>query len=317
MVSCNTCVNMSEPLAVFRAHGKLLLTGDYLVLHGALALAIPLQKGQTLEVHRGKPGHIQWEAWHPEGLWMQAEWDHSLGVLQTSHPDKALWLTRVFQKSLELNPAAFKKLLGSRVVTRLEFDPLWGWGSSSTILSCLAQWLQLDGFRLLRETIGGSGYDLACATAHEPLFYRLTAKGFETEPADFVPNFAHQLWVVYLGKKVESSKAVAAIPKTKPGALLDEITQLTHLMAGCTFGDAFASLIPIHEALVGEYLGIEPVQSRLFANFDGQIKSLGAWGGDFILAYSTQPPHKVMDYFLNKGYTTVFRYDQIIFNKPK
>ena len=34
----------------FYSHGKLLLTGEYLVLDGALALAVPCKLGQSLTV---------------------------------------------------------------------------------------------------------------------------------------------------------------------------------------------------------------------------------------------------------------------------
>ena len=34
----------------FYAHGKLLLTGEYAVLDGALSLALPTQYGQRMEV---------------------------------------------------------------------------------------------------------------------------------------------------------------------------------------------------------------------------------------------------------------------------
>ncbi len=304
---------MNKLLAQYRANGKLLLSGEYLVLHGALALAVPLKKGQTLEVYPGKPGVIQWEAHHPSGMWMQAEWDRSLSVIQCSDVSKAEWLSRVFKQIITMNPAAARNLFGSKVITRLEFDPLWGWGSSSTLISCLSQWLQLDGFQLIKQTIGGSGYDLACATAREPIFYRLTGKGYETELADFDPGFAHLLWVVYLDKKAVSNQAIASMPRLKDKAVVEEITHLTHLMAGSLFGDAFASLMPIHEELTGRYLGQQPVKERLFSDFDGEIKSLGAWGGDFILVYSNQPEVVVRTYFLNKGYQTMFNYQQIIY----
>jgi hypothetical protein len=303
---------MTKPISTFRANGKLLLTGEYLVLQGALALAIPLAKGQTLELHHGDAGFLQWEAHHPGGLWMQAVWNDSLTLIQSSDADKAEWLTRIFRHLIEMKPGAKNKLFGFKVITRLEFDHRWGWGSSSTIISCLSQWLNIDGFKLLRQTIGGSGYDLACATAGEPIFYRLTKDGYEVEAADFFPEFAHKLWVVYLGNKADSSHAIAALPKNNNKALVQEITHLTHLMAGCTFGDAFASLMPIHEQLIGEYLGQKPVKQRLFPDFEGEIKSLGAWGGDFVLAYSNMDQAAVCSYFLNKGYQTMFNYHQII-----
>ncbi len=34
----------------FKANGKLMLTGEYFVLHGAKALALPVNKGQQMQV---------------------------------------------------------------------------------------------------------------------------------------------------------------------------------------------------------------------------------------------------------------------------
>jgi hypothetical protein len=42
----------------------------------------------------------------------------------------------------------------------------------------------------------------------------------------------------------------------------------------------------------------------------GAIKSLGAWGGDFILASGNQ---KTPNYFHEKGFKTVISYSEMIF----
>ena len=43
-------------------------------------------------------------------------------------------------------------------------------------------------------------------------------------------------------------------------------------------------------------------------DYEGQIKSLGAWGGDFILAAG---PVNSKKYFYDKGYNTVLNYKEI------
>ena len=49
------------------------------------------------------------------------------------------------------------------------------------------------------------------------------------------------------------------------------------------------------------------------SDFDGGIKSLGAWGGDFILAASATGEETVKAYFSNKGLNTVIPYEEMIF----
>jgi hypothetical protein len=50
------------------------------------------------------------------------------------------------------------------------------------------------------------------------------------------------------------------------------------------------------------------VQQRLFADYPGVVKSLGAWGGDFVLA--TQLDHAKV-YFPQAGYATVLGWDDL------
>lgn len=46
---------------MIRANGKLLLTGEYLVLDGALSLAFPTRKGQTLLAKKSEKKGFFWK----------------------------------------------------------------------------------------------------------------------------------------------------------------------------------------------------------------------------------------------------------------
>ena len=64
----------------FKANGKLLISGEYAVLDGALALAIPTKLGQSLEVNYYEPHtenpKLAWNAFlHDESLWFSAEFE--------------------------------------------------------------------------------------------------------------------------------------------------------------------------------------------------------------------------------------------------
>jgi hypothetical protein len=60
---------------------------------------------------------------------------------------------------------------------------------------------------------------------------------------------------------------------------------------------------------MSEILSLAKVQDRLFPDFEGTIKSLGAWGGDFVLVLSQDNPTA---YFSEKGYTTILPYAEMI-----
>ena len=60
---------------------------------------------------------------------------------------------------------------------------------------------------------------------------------------------------------------------------------------------------------MSEILEMQTVKEALFPDFRGVVKSLGAWGGDFVLAVSRENP---TEYFRNRGYDTVVPFSEMI-----
>ena len=302
----------------FHANGKLLITGEYLVLKGATALAVPLNKGQTLSVGSSNETGFSWRAETPNGLWFEIKFDEKLTILETSDYKKAEKLQLILRKALQQKPSVQEKLTHSYVITRLEFDPSWGWGSSSTLLHLLKQWLEIDPYQLMDETFGGSGYDIACAGADQPIFYR-RAKGESPKitPAPFDPPFIHQMGIVYLNKKQSSSTQVKSFLKAASNNenLVEEISALSNEFATVQDVDTFMRLMHQHEKIIATATGLNPVQELLFPEYKGTIKSLGAWGGDFVLFLSEKNFATNKKWFESKGYPLVMPFDEVVMNR--
>ncbi len=302
-------------MQTYHANGKLLISAEYLVLKGALSLAVPLNKGQRLTVETRSEEGLIWRAHTHSGWWFDATFDRQLNVVTSSSAPHAQRLQKILRQAIAQNPSAATKLINQQVTTHLEFDPQWGWGSSSTLLSLLAQWLQIDPYLLMDATFGGSGYDLACGTARGPLFYRReSAQAPEISTAPFQPAFMNQLGVVWLNQKQTSSQEVRRFLSEQQShqTLIDEASSLTREMATTNNADEFGRLMQQHEALIGRATNQTPVQKRLFSDFKGNIKSLGAWGGDFALFITPEPSSSARSYFTNKGYSTLFPLADII-----
>ena len=71
----------------------------------------------------------------------------------------------------------------------------------------------------------------------------------------------------------------------------------------------FEKLIHEHEKIISSIIELPTVKERLFPDYFGTLKSLGAWGGDFILATGN---NKTPQYFKTKGYTTILRYSDMV-----
>jgi mevalonate kinase len=306
------------------SNGKFLLTGEYLVLKGALAMALPLKLGQSLEVEEldSNNDRLHWETFRPEGEWFFVTLNpETLEIISCDDQPKAEKLTQILKAVKQLNPKAFE---GNDIkfTTRLDFDPNWGLGSSSTLIANLARWANVNPYELLKLTFGGSGYDIACATAEGPIYYQVKAKVPApvegpiplVEPIDFNPPFADHLFFIYQGQKQSSSKEIKAfLEKTNPIDLqkdIEAVSEISRAVPKCHSLDEFAMLMQCHERIIARCIGQEPVKKR-FPDFEGVLKSLGAWGGDFILAATEWPESQLKEYFKRKELDVVFGYKEM------
>lgn len=299
-------------MASFKANGKFLLTGEYLVLHGALSLALPLKLGQTLDVETTGNDIVRWTAKHPLGLWFEASFDrNNLDLKEASDVLKAGFVAHLLEIVKKGNHHLFDK--GLVIETKLDFDPQWGMGSSSTLVSNIARWAGLDPYQILKDTFGGSGYDIACAEAPSPIFYSLENDIPIVQKADFNPLFAQQLYFVYQGKKQSSAREVKDFLSDNRDYLkyIPAIEAITKEMVKVDNLKDFCRLMDEHEAIMSKCLG-KPGLKSFFDDFEGSLKSLGAWGGDFMLAATDKGEDYVKNYFARHNMTTILRYNDIV-----
>lgn len=299
----------------FYSNGKLLITGEYLVLDGAKAFALPTKMGQNLNIEEGNNKEIIWKSYDADGsIWFEGTIlfsDISKGVNPENESVKAT-LTTILHEAFKLNPDFILNSDGYTITTELRFPKSWGLGTSSTLINNIAQWLQIDAFTLLKNSFGGSGYDIACAQNDTPIVYHLEQGNPIVEKAPFSPAFTQHLYFVYLNKKQSSKTAIAAYNINKKNNLAKTIVLndiITSEVLNATTLQSFATAIQKHEAQMSIILETQTVKESLFPDFNGVIKSLGAWGGDFVMAIATENP---TDYFNKKGYKTVIRYNEMI-----
>ena len=296
----------------FYSNGKLLLTGEYLVLDGANALALPTKLGQTMKVKSIKEPVIQWESLDENGLvWFE---DCFLIDEITSAPlnDQILNnILLILSEAKKLQPEFLNSKTGFKVSTKLGFPRDWGLGSSSTFLTNIASWAKIDAFALSKNTFGGSGYDIAAAQNNKPILYSNAKNSITILPQYLNWDFKENLFFIHLNKKQNSREGIAHYQSKNAGSLLaiNKINELTTKIINCKNLVDFEILVQQHEEVISEVIKTKPIKEQLFKEFPGAIKSLGAWGGDFILATGEKSK---MDYFRNKGYETIISFNTMV-----
>jgi len=303
-----------EPKTYY-SNGKLLITGEYLVLDGARTLALPTKYGQSLKVIPNHKSKLRWKSFNEKDVcWFESEFFLELDgkIASENNSDISNRLVQILNAAKDLNPNFLLDAIGFDVESHLEFPRNWGLGSSSTLIQNLAQWANVNPYDLLNMTFGGSGYDIACASHQGPLTYKLINQDKRViSSVNFKPVFSEQLYFLHLNQKQNSREGIAqyranTADKSK---LIKEVNQITSAMINCETLSEFQKLMNAHETLISGIIKQDRVEQKLFSDFEGGIKSLGAWGGDFVMvAHKTDPT----DYFRLKGYETVIRYEDMV-----
>ncbi|TYQ00456.1 mevalonate kinase [Tenacibaculum adriaticum] len=303
------------------SNGKLLLTGEYVVLDGAKSLAIPTKFGQDLIVETIKEPQLIWASFTNTGdCWFEASFDLPKLRLTsaTFNSDKegsaefiAETLHNILQEAKKLNPDFLQTENGFVVKTNLTFPQNWGLGSSSTLINNIASWAKVITFQLLWNAFSGSGYDIACAQNDSPIFYQLENKKPKIEPVDFNPSFADELFFVHLNQKQDSREGIAQYRKYNQNIQqeINDISALSDELIKTNSTKYLNKIIVEHERIISSIIKLQPVKNNLFSDYFGEVKSLGAWGGDFVLVTGNEDSKK---YFNQKGFNTILSYNEMV-----
>lgn len=298
----------------FYSNGKLLITGEYLVLDGAKGLALPTKYGQYLKVTSGALGKIQWASFDSDNsIWFKETFSFNeiINFNATDKLSERQTLIKILHEAHLLNTSILNSSIGLTVSTVLTFPKFWGLGTSSTLINNIAQWFQIDAFELLKNSFGGSGYDIACAQNNTPILYQLINSLPMVEKVNFNPNFTNNIYFVYLNKKQSSKTAIDNYYKNQKNleANFPKINEITLAVLNSYSLEEFSTLLNKHEEIMSSILELPTVKNNLFSDFSGSIKSLGAWGGDFVMVVSKENP---CSYFENKGFKTIVPYNTMI-----
>lgn len=297
--------------------GKLLLTSEYFVLDGALALAVPTIPGQEFFFEESADAHcrVNWEAYHMGKPWLKAVFRYDdWQILETNLPGAADFVLKVLQCIQEMAPDKFTGKISYDFRTNLQFPADFGLGSSSTLMNNLAQWAAIDPYVLNEKCLGGSGYDIAVATEQSAILYQTHPERY-VEKVQFEPLFADDLLLIHLNQKQNSREGISLYrSREKSATLIDEFSDLTTKIYHSRNIEQFSDNMNQHERMVSDFIGIPTVKERLFPDYDGFIKSLGAWGGDFVLAAKNEMSR---DFFNDRGYRSVFGWKELVCSSVK
>lgn len=297
----------------FFSPGKLLLTSEYVVLDGALALAIPTKWGQQLwsEEKSDSKSLVYWDAYHQDVLWLRCEIDYaSWEVKSTSNKEASLFVMDVLKFVQKSSSRVLQDNRSYHLKTNLEFPSDYGLGSSSTLMNNLARWADIDAFALNDQALGGSGYDIAVAKENHSLLFQIQGSKKEVQPIDLNFNFKNELLFIHLNQKQNSREGIKHY-RNKPIStnLVAKFTDITKKIVISETLEEFSKFINLHEDLLSAHLELDTARKLYFSDCPTFVKSLGAWGGDFVISAKFEG---YQSYFQHRGFSTIFEWSDLI-----
>jgi mevalonate kinase len=296
----------------FFSPGKILLTAEYLVMDGALALAVPSHMGQSMVVKKSSQNQsmIHWESFYDQIPYLSCSINYQTWEITSGQAHPA---AETLRKALQFAHAQNAEVFDGQdyhIACNIDFPADYGLGSSATFINNLAQWTGCDAFALNQHIFGGSAYDIAVAQSQQSILYQIINQKPSIQTLDFNPNFADELIFVHLNQKQNSREAIAhykALPDKS--AYIAQASAMTKAVLAAQNLSEFAQLMTEHEVLLSKILQTPTVKERLFADCPSFVKSLGAWGGDFVLSSKF---NNYQNYFENKAYGTIIDYKKLI-----
>ena len=302
----------------FYSRGKLLISGEYLVLKGATALTVPLNKGQNLVVSKGDDkATLSWESREYGKPWFNAKIKLPFfDIIESTDQKIAQNLIRHLKAAVKLQPDFAEKLQAADIITDLEFNRNWGFGSSSSLVSNIAYWAEIDPFHLHQKVSAGSGYDVVMARENGPMFFTLKKTGFKKEKVSINRAVSDFLYFVYLGKKKDSAKSVAQFLASKKSFRLEKrmISELSRHLANAARLDDFEFYMKEHEQIISSVLKLPGLKEHIFNDLRGEAKSLGAWGGDFAMITFNGDKKEIESYLKDKKLDVWFTFNELVKN---
>lgn len=316
-----TTIEKSLKHTHIKGNGKLLISGEYFVLDGAKAFALPCKYGQVFDVIESPSEFDQnvliWKAYNSkQELWLET----NIKIKEISNvkedSKEAGMLSKILRICKELNPTFLSGNNNYEVTAQLEFPNNWGLGSSSTLIYFIAKWANINPYTLLEMTFGGSGYDIACAENNSGIFYTRNDANPIIEPVHFSPSFKNHIYFVHLNAKMNSRNAIQYYKQLDLDKknIIKEISNLSECFVKAEKIEEFEKCMFEHELLLSKTLNIDRVKNALFKDYWGEVKSLGAWGGDFVMLTNDREEVEFKKYLNEKGFDTIVTFDQMILN---
>jgi len=293
-------------MQTFFAPGKILLAGEYTVLLGLEAHAVPVKSGQWLEFFAyntpdNQAPTVHFKAFDDRGeIWLENVYDLDSDAWRNP-PVPEL---NAFDTILKfVNDEFWEPQTSYRLETRLEFGRETGLGSSSTFIALMSQCFRLNPQKLQEHIFGGSGYDVAVACLGKSLSFWRNDKGAHYRPWKLPSELTQNWHVVFMGKKVNSRKSSTAILEKLEEILTEPFykQQFERVLSIVRDAETTASLeaaLEMYQMLLAQLLEMETPYKQLGLKpvKQGLCKWLGAWGGDMLLVNDTFI-HSESDFF--------------------
>ncbi|QTY26744.1 hypothetical protein [Flavobacterium sp. CS20] len=156
---------------------------------------------------------------------------------------------------------------------------------------------------------------LSATQQQQPFIYQRLDGKVTTQSVEISEQLKPFIYFIYLNQKQNSREAISNYLKNLKSERTQNIEKISNLTLSIIHSSdlkEFENHLKTHEEIISKIINQTPIQKLKFRDYtSGIVKSLGAWGGDFVLV--TAQNEEDLEYFRLKGYDIIYKYDELAY----
>jgi hypothetical protein len=296
----------------YHSNGSFLLTGEYLVEKGSQAIVLPSNKGQTLIVKPIEQEILIWESIYEEETLFTAVFSTDrIDIIESTDGEEALFVRNVIRKAMD-HLASLSSLPGHHIKAKYNYSTHLDPGTRSALIAGVAEWFNINPFRLNREIMRDAGYGIAAARSSKPVLYQLVGSSPDYDPIFMKPPLNENIYLVYYGGREDLSTQREKLEESgNLPQILSKIREINGYIIKSVSLDDFEQALLEYEQLFCRLLNEKRFQDTNFSDFPGYIKPVTNRDSQFLLVTWKGSREELRQYFAQ----TLFSWNELIKNE--
>jgi hypothetical protein len=235
-----------------------------------------------------------------------------IDILESTDGEEALFVRNVIRTAMD-HLASLTSLPGYAIQSVYNYPARMDPGSRPALIASVAEWFNINPFRLNRVVMQDAGYGIAGARSSRPILYQMVDARPEYEQITLASSCTENIYFVYAGDREDLSAIREKIEQARNlSQIIPKIREINKHIVQSDSLEEFEQAMVGYEQLLSGVLEEKTFQQRLFGDFPGVIKPMVSNNSIFLLVTWQGTREELTKYFAGHHLSTLFHWNDLI-----